>query len=439
MNSLLNTLKSTNKVLNLFNDITQKGGEGGKDEDVNVEDTLKMLKNELNIINIKTNLEYKSIKQETLKLQIKFIEFIDFFLKPDIDKERKKKIITEILEDARNLQTSLTKEKITDNGLKSAISETIETAKGIYQENSQRGGVGKNTRRRDTRRRVTRRRDTRRRVTRRRGGKGGGTVSKDVFIEKKGDKKGLRIFVINLKRNKDRWKKYDKYNKSLPSSNYVKYEKFDAVDGNYLRKNQKTKEDKMDKKYFEKIIMMWNAGEKQKGNVIGCLLSHLRLMRKIISKKLNNVLVIEDDALVDMALLKKTNLNKLPQDKMIYFGGVLRPLTFKDQKFKPDNVRKSFKKNTVNKIKANNFKIGSTHGLYYPTKEAAKPLLKYLEGKERIRAIDSELAFIQKKEPGLIDSIFYPAIVYLVLEEAQQGFSGQYFKKDGFDRTMKYY
>ena len=429
MNSLLNTLKSTNKVLNLFNDITQKGGEGGKDEDVNVEDTLKMLKNELNIINIKTNLEYKSIKQETLKLQIKFIEFIDFFLKPDIDKERKKKIITEILEDARNLQTSLTKEKITDNGLKSAISETIETAKGIYQENSQRGGVGKNTRRRDTRRRVTRRR----------GGKGGGTVSKDVFIEKKGDKKGLRIFVINLKRNKDRWKKYDKYNKSLPSSNYVKYEKFDAVDGNYLRKNQKTKEDKMDKKYFEKIIMMWNAGEKQKGNVIGCLLSHLRLMRKIVSKKLNNVLVIEDDALVDMALLKKTNLNKLPQDKMIYFGGVLRPLTFKDQKFKPDNVRKSFKKNTVNKIKANNFKIGSTHGLYYPTKEAAKPLLKYLEGKERIRAIDSELAFIQKKEPGLIDSIFYPAIVYLVLEEAQQGFSGQYFKKDGFDRTMKYY
>ena len=184
---------------------------------------------------------------------------------------------------------------------------------------------------------------------------------------------------------------------------------------------------------------MWNAGEKQKGNVIGCLLSHLRLMRKIVSKKLNNVLVIEDDALVDMALLKKTNLNKLPQDKMIYFGGVLRPLTFKDQKFKPDNVRKSFKKNTVNKIKANNFKIGSTHGLYYPTKEAAKPLLKYLEGKERIRAIDSELAFIQKKEPGLIDSIFYPAIVYLVLEEAQQGFSGQYFKKDGFDRTMKYY
>lgn len=185
--------------------------------------------------------------------------------------------------------------------------------------------------------------------------------------------------------------------------------------------------------------MMWNAGEKQKGNVVGCLLSHLRLMRKIVSKKLEKVLVIEDDALVDMELLKNINLDKLPQDKMIYFGGVLRPLTFKDKKFNPDKVRGNFIKNKINKIESNIFKIGSTHGLYYPTVASTKPLLNYLESKERLRAIDSEFAIIQKKYPDLIDSIFYPAIVYLVLEEAQKGFSGQYFKKDGFDRTMKYY
>ena len=263
--------------------------------------------------------------------------------------------------------------------------------------------------------------------------------TKDVFIEKKGDKKNLRIFVINLKRNKDRWKKYSEYNKKLPSKNYVKYEKFNAVDGNYLRKKQETKEDELDKEYFDKIIMMWNAGEKQKGNVVGCLLSHLRLMRKIVNKKLEKVLVIEDDALVDMELLNKINLDKLPQDKMIYFGGVLRPLTFKDKNFDFDKVRSSFSKNKVNKIESKTFKIGSTHGLYYPTVQSTKPLLDYLESKERLRAIDSEFAIIQKKYPKLIDSIFYPAIVYLVLEEAQKGFSGQYFKKDGFDRTMKYY
>ena len=184
---------------------------------------------------------------------------------------------------------------------------------------------------------------------------------------------------------------------------------------------------------------MWNAKEKQKGNVVGCLLSHLRLMRKIVSNKLNKVLVIEDDALVDMQLLNKANLNNLPKNKMIYFGGVLRPLTFKDKKWNYEKVKKTFKKNKINKINSKAFKIGSTHGLYYPTTESVKPLLSYLESKDRIRAIDSELAIIQKKKPELIDSIFYPAIVYLILSEAQKGFSGQYFKKDGFDRSMKYY
>ena len=59
--------------------------------------------------------------------------------------------------------------------------------------------------------------------------------------------------------------------------------------------------------------------------------------------------------------------------------------------------------------------------------------------RDRLRAIDSELAIIQKKHPELLDDFFYPAIVYLVIEEAQKGFSGQYFKKDGFDRSMKEY
>ena len=303
--------------------------------------------------------------------------------------------------------------------------------------------------RRTTKRVSTRRGRTTKRVSTRRGrttkrvdvpvGRQVQKKVKDVFIEKKGDKKDLRIFVINLKRNKDRWKKYDDYNNQLPSKNYIKYEKFDAVDGNYLRTNQKTKEDKNDMEYFEKIIMMWNAGDKQKGNVVGCLLSHLRLMRKIVSQKLMNVLVIEDDSLVDMSLLKNTKLNKLPKDKMIYFGGVLRPLTFKDTVFNADKVRKGLKQKSINKIDSNKFKIGSTHGLYYPTTLSSASLLEHIESKPRLRAIDSEFAIIQKKHPELINSIFYPAIVYLVLDEAQKGFSGQYFKKDGFDRDMKYY
>ena len=302
--------------------------------------------------------------------------------------------------------------------------------------------------RRNTRRNTSRntstntRRNTRRNKTRKKTKntrRNSISKEKNVFIKKKGDKKDLRIFVINLKRNSDRWKKYEKYNKNVPSNQYVKYEKFNAVDGNYLRENPVTKEDKKDIDFFKKIIMMWNAGDKQKGNVVGCLLSHIRLMRKIVSGKLNKVLVIEDDALVDMDQLKKTNLNKLSNDKMIYFGGVLRPLKFKDPKWNYKKVKKQFKRNTTNKIKTSQFKIGSTHGLYYPNTKAAKELLHFFESKDRLRAIDSELAIIQKKHPELLDDFFYPAIVYLVIEEAQKGFSGQYFKKDGFDRSMKEY
>ena len=184
--------------------------------------------------------------------------------------------------------------------------------------------------------------------------------------------------------------------------------------------------------------MMWNVGDKQKGNVVGCLLSHIRLMRKIISNKLNKVLIIEDDSLVDMALLNKVNLDKMG-DRLVYFGGVLRPLTFKDDKWDYQKIKKSFKKHSLNEINPKKFKIGSTHGLYYPNYQSAKIILDYLNSKEKLRAIDTELAIIQKKNPELLNSLYYPAIVYLVLEEAQKGFSGQYFKKDGFDRSMKEY
>ena len=161
-------------------------------------------------------------------------------------------------------------------------------------------------------------------------------------------------------------------------------------------------------------------------------------MRKIVKEKLNKVLIIEDDALVDMNRLNKVNLDKMGS-KLVYFGGVLRPLKFKDPNWNYKKLKKTFKKNSINKINSNKFKIGSTHGLYYPTYQSAKNILNYLNSKEKLRAIDSELAIIQKKNPELLDSLYYPAIVYLVLEEAQKGFSGQYFKKDGFDRSMKEY
>ena len=234
--------------------------------------------------------------------------------------------------------------------------------------------------------------------------------------------KGVNVFVINLKKHTERWEKY--------SSN-PNYKRFPAVVGADLPDDNEFIQGKM--------IMMWNAGDKQRRNVVGCYLSHLNILKKIVKEKLNKTIVLEDDCRIDTQELNKINLNKLPQDKMIYFGGTLRSMTFKTKGWDINKTRKTLTcdktKSSINEIVPGKFKIGGAHCYYFPTWKTADNIVKYLESKERIRAIDSEFAIIQKDRPDLLDSFMYPAPGYLVLAEAQQGFSGQY----GFDRNMKYY
>lgn len=238
----------------------------------------------------------------------------------------------------------------------------------------------------------------------------------NIKTKKKQKVNKIKIFVINLDKDKKRWKKYER-NK--------RYKRFSATLGSKLSKNNK---------YLKKIIMMWNVSDKQKRNVVGCLLSHLRVMKHIIKERLNNVLVIEDDALVDFKKLDKLNLNKIPKDKMIYFGGIIRSLTLNDKSWSYENIIKDLK-NGINKIDTNKYKIGATHGYFFPKWQVAKKIYNYINNKKRIRAIDGEFAIIQKKNPELLDSFIYPAISYLKLDEALDGFSSQY----GIPRDMKYY
>ena len=63
-------------------------------------------------------------------------------------------------------------------------------------------------------------------------------------------------------------------------------------------------------------------------------------------------MILEDDCQIDTKELNKINLNKLPQDKMIYFGGTLRSMTFKTKGWDLNKTRKSLncdnKKSTLN-------------------------------------------------------------------------------------------
>lgn len=220
----------------------------------------------------------------------------------------------------------------------------------------------------------------------------------------------IKIFVLTIPRYKDRWKKYDN-----------RYNLFKGVDGFRLKETDE---------YMNKIKCRYNISLKQKQNVVGCLLSHLNIMRYIINNKLNNILVIEDDSIVDFDKLNELNINELPNE-LIYFGGIIRGNTLNNE-FDYNNIIQNIN-NKINKIEITKFKIGATHGLFYPTWEVADSIYNYITSKDRIKAIDGEFALLQKENK--INTFIFPAISYLDLKEARTGFSAKY----GIPRDMKYY
>ena len=109
----------------------------------------------------------------------------------------------------------------------------------------------------------------------------------------------IDIFVISLKRSKDRQDLFDK-NNSKYITNYTYH---NAVDGNLLLINN------LDSNIFTK------GSQKYSNGAIGCALSHLQLWEKCI--ELNRpILIMEDDAIVNHDFMNHLNTvkNILPDD-----------------------------------------------------------------------------------------------------------------------------
>lgn len=239
-----------------------------------------------------------------------------------------------------------------------------------------------------------------------------------------------KIYVINLKKDKTKWKKYKTQKQKKLVSRYSACLGVDPQDKyiSQFRKNE------------DKLQIMWNASPKKKKCTAGILTSHLGVIRKIHKLKnnfpTNGVLVIEDDAIVDYKRLKDSlkNIHKY-SDSIIYFGGTLHPPdTFKNKKWYDniDNLRKSFKKNSFNKIDPEKFRILGGHGYYFPNWEQVNDLIKIIDAKKKLRALDSEMVKLQKQKK--IKYFYYPAISFLDIQDAKKGVHGGYF-----ERNMEYY
>ncbi len=163
----------------------------------------------------------------------------------------------------------------------------------------------------------------------------------------------MNKFVVNLDRCKDRMKYFDK-----------SYTRWSAVDGAVL---------KDDNPVLSKMISMYNISPQQHRAKCGCFISHINLLQHIINNKLNNVLVLEDDAEM---------VNPLPDplpEEFTYLGGFFSGKHFSDVEVPHRAGIWDIPENT---------KLLMTLSYYIPQWEAAKFIYDEIMSQKRYRAID---------------------------------------------------
>jgi len=208
------------------------------------------------------------------------------------------------------------------------------------------------------------------------------------------------VFVINI--NEDRWKKY-----SADTNNI--YNRFKGVDGSQL-----------DLEKYDHYVFYWNKTEKSRRGAIGCSESHMSIMEYIFENKINNAIVIEDDAVIDFS-----RLNELDDVKgFAYIGGRFQsPILKNDNVFQKEFNKEKFLTQKLNTINPEEYIIIGAHGLYFENYNVAKEIFNDIQSQKRRRISDAELKRIQKKRPELIHQFIYPAISTLHLPDAQNGFT----------------
>jgi GR25 family glycosyltransferase involved in LPS biosynthesis len=132
----------------------------------------------------------------------------------------------------------------------------------------------------------------------------------DVKIIEKKEQQMIRwdkIYIINLKRRVDR--KILMIEK-LSEEKIDNYEFIEAYDG-------KDEEIIDDYNLLKKYTKITNAGH------FGCLLSHIKAIKKAKKNNYNNVMILEDDIIFNNNFLEEISKIKLPKYDILYLGGLI--------------------------------------------------------------------------------------------------------------------
>lgn len=167
----------------------------------------------------------------------------------------------------------------------------------------------------------------------------------------------MKTFVINLDKCKDRMANFNNDEIRWSATSY----------------------DEVSEYYSQKMISYYNISSKEHLCKTGCFLSHINIWQYISDNKIDNVLILEDDAekVNDIGDLQ------LPQDGITYLGGWLHQLKMTDNTpVQHDSV------NGINELDKTKMRMLCTLSYYIPKWQVAKQMLDYLNQLKRWRAID---------------------------------------------------
>ena len=172
-------------------------------------------------------------------------------------------------------------------------------------------------------------------------------------------------------------------------------ERMNSFDDTHTRWSA-TSRDEVSEYYSKKMISYHNVKKDYHLGKCGCFISHTNIWRYIVSNKLDNILILEDDA-------KKINdidFSILPQDSITYLGGF-----FMNKKI-TDKTKLDIKPiEGINILDKDKYRILMTLSYYIPKWEIAKEMLDYINSLDRWRAIDISMFKIPIK-----NYYVYPAI-----------------------------
>lgn len=181
----------------------------------------------------------------------------------------------------------------------------------------------------------------------------------------------MKKFVINLERCVDRMDNFDDSYTRWAATDYKDLDDDDDI--------------------YKRMISFWNINPNEHKAKCGCLLSHMNLLKHIVEHKLNEVIIVEDDAL---------QINHLPEtlgDTFLYLGGFFtKKLTDGAVEVELDNGIQDIPEG---------HKVLTTLSYYLPTWEIAEQLIVDITSQKRFRAIDVMLNKVSIKR-----QLIYPAI-----------------------------